>query len=258
MCANFLKGEIMTTFNTKMDFHGSYDAAIAMLTVTKEQYGLIKKAQKDIANSKIIDEAILRSNVMSHEDLREYNGKKDISDIELSNLQAFEFKLEEMEVKLYKNELHAYFKYSDDDDTLYAAKSISIKELDNFFNPENSELVEKDEEIENLAFENKNMALALSDLGFTQEQIGVICNGSFGVLRAWIDVENSIEGTDYVLNVVIRDMVSGKYLSEAHEYHLNSEYGANEFIKKINNSKLLTLNDAISIHDEIKNEEIQF
>ncbi|WP_152184417.1 hypothetical protein [Sulfurimonas indica] len=214
----------MTTFNIKMDFHGSYDAAITMLTITKEQYELIKKAQKDVSNSKIIDEAILGSNVMSHEDLREYDGKKDISDITLSNLQAFEFKLEEMEVKLYKNELHAYFKYSDDDDTLYAAKSISIKELDNFFNPENSELVEKDsntyyceiccmettfdeqdncevcgnhrgsemsekdEENQNLAFENKMMAEALSTLGFSQEEISNICAGSLKIQKPLLRV----------------------------------------------------------------------
>ncbi len=38
---------------------------------------------------------------------------------------------------------------------------------------------EKEEEIENLAFENKAMAEALKTLGFTQEQISQICSGGF-------------------------------------------------------------------------------
>jgi len=52
----------------------------------------------------------------------------------------------------------------------------SCEACGNHMDLENSE---KDEEIENLAYENKMMAEALVSLGFTQEQISSICSGGF-------------------------------------------------------------------------------
>lgn len=44
-------------------------------------------------------------------------------------------------------------------------------------NPASSGIIERDEQIENLAYENKMMAKKLEELGFTQEQISSICTG---------------------------------------------------------------------------------
>jgi len=44
-------------------------------------------------------------------------------------------------------------------------------------NPVSSGIIERDEQIENLAYENKMMAKKQEELGFTQEQISTICTG---------------------------------------------------------------------------------
>lgn len=122
-------------------------------------------------------------------------------------------------------------------------------------NPKSAELSEKDDEIQNISEKSKNMVFALSNCGFTQEQINKICDGSLGMLRAWIDVDNSIEEIDYIINVVVYDIVTTDDLSEVHDYNLGTEEKAEKFVEKINSSMLFALNDAVSVFDEIKGDD---
>jgi len=62
----------------------------------------------------------------------------------------------------------------------FCLMEVEIDEQDNCINcgnPISQEMLEKDEEISNLAYENKMMAEALAKTGLTQEEISTICSG---------------------------------------------------------------------------------
>jgi len=50
-------------------------------------------------------------------------------------------------------------------------------------NPLSQEILDRDEEIRMIAYENKMMSEALKELGLTQEQISIICSGDLTVIK---------------------------------------------------------------------------
>ena len=165
MCAIFLEGEIMTTFTKTIELNKTEDSVLDASKVSvefdEETIVAIAEARKAMIKNEHMSHIAINAEgiaVWQDEDSNETGDRMFGDEIVVFNdgsmiVSAFE------KYSCHKTE-SAFFKLN------------QVEEALKDFDPE---------EQENIAYENKQMAEALSELGFSDEDVSNICNGSLKV-----------------------------------------------------------------------------